>query len=556
MNRNRSVTITSLLALAILGGGVLYFQQREIVPPASAQGSTSAQGPAAAPPVAVQTTRSGRRNVARLISLPGDATPWQEATLYAKVPGYLGSITVDKGDRVKAGQVVATIEAPELQADRDQAQHSYQSAQAQAQGSRATTERTAAEVARAQAEEEKAKADALQAAPLIAKAKAQLVQAQSAVRQAELAQQETQASLEESQSQVQKAQADLETARSGEQLATITYDRYRGIYEKNSQLIAKQDVDTAEAGARSAHSKTAAAQSALQSAQSHIKAVQAQVGSAAAKVEQAKAQVLADQEQVGIAQAQAAALEKQAAVVARDLTISRKQQEVAQANQQQTRFQAEAGRSALGKSASIADYARIRAPFNGMVTRRFVDPGAFIQTASASQSAAQIVTVSDLDRIRLYVHVPEVEAHFIRVGTPVKVTTTSMPKSPLMGRVARTSGSLDTKTRTLLAEVDLPNHDGQILPGTYAMTKVVLETHNNVIGVPSPAVGSDKSGKFVFVVENGKAKRVVVTTGFDDGAYTEIQTGLQGGEEIIVTGRDNLTPNAAVQATPWSPPAK
>ncbi|MCW3099862.1 MAG: putative Membrane-fusion protein of multidrug efflux transporter [Chthonomonadaceae bacterium] len=549
MRTKLPIAIITIVAGAAVGG-MLLLRQQEALPSASAQGQ-------ATPPLAVQTTHAQMRSVSRLIALPGDVRPWAETTLFAKVPGYLGTISVDRGDHVKAGQILATIQAPELQADRDQAQQNYRSALASVQGSRATEQSAEAQVQRARTAAEKAQADYQQAPAGVARAKAQLLQTQSAVRQAEAQRQQAQANLEASQSQVEKAQADLDSARADQRLAEITYTRYQGIYDKNPMLIAKQDVDTTETHAAAARGKAGAAQSALQSAQAGVKAAQAQVSTASAQIEQAQAQVTAAQEQVSIAQAQQAGWQKQVAVAAQDVTVSGKQRAVTQAKVEEVQYQAGAGRSAVGRTAAIAGYAKIRAPFAGTITKRFVDRGAFIQTASASQNAAAIVTVADLDTLRLFVNVPETEARFIRVGTPVKITLTGLPDTAaISGRVARTEGSLDPKTRSLPAEVDLPNHNGQILPGAYAMVKTVLETHPHVVSIPSLAVGSDKSGKFVFVVENGKARRVVITTGFDDGAYTEITDGLKGQEEVVVTGRDALTPNAPVRTTPWSPPTK
>jgi len=190
-----------------------------------------------------------------------------------------------------------------------------------------------------------------------------------------------------------------------------------------------------------------------------------------------------------------------------------------------------------------------------VITKRFVDRGAFIQTASASQNAAPIATVANLDEVRLYLNVPETQAQYVRIGAPVSITTTAAPDTAIKGRVTRTAASLDAKSRTMLAEVDLPNPDGKILAGTYATGRVVMETHRGVVSIPSDAVGVEKTGKFVFVVQNGKAKRVPVVTGFNDGAYTEITDGLHGGEEVVVTGRDAVTPNAPLNTTQWSPSA-
>ena len=519
-------------------------------------GVSPAQAQQPAAPVAVQTTSPAIRNVSRLISLPGDVHPWEETTLYAKVPGYLAKITVDKGDHVTAGQIIATIEAPELAADRDQAQQAYQSAVAAAQGSRATNERTGAERRRSQFAAGKAKSDFAQMPPTVARARALLMQAQSAVQQAQEQKSQAAAGLEESRSQVEKANADLEAVKSDQRLADVTYARYQGIYDKNPMLIARQDVDVAESRAMAARSKTSAAQVAIDVSRHHVQSTTAQVNAAQSQIDQTKAQVAAAREQVNVALAQQNSAAKQVDVAAEDVAVAGKQQAVAQAKAREAAFQANAGRSALGRSVSVADYTRIRAPFSGVVTKRFVDRGAFIQTASASQNAAPIATVANLDRVRLYLTVPEAQARFVQNGAEVTITTIGLLEQPRKGRVCRTSVSLDPKTRTLLAEVDLPNQDGKILAGAYATAKIVMETHPGVVGVPTLAVGVEKSGKFVFIVVDGKAKRVPVTTGFDDGAYTEIVEGLHGGEQIVVTGRDTLTPNARVTITPWVAPTK
>ena len=98
----------------------------------------------------------------------------------------------------------------------------------------------------------------------------------------------------------------------------------------------------------------------------------------------------------------------------------------------------------------------------------------------------------------------------------------SLPGQTLRATVRRTAGSLDPKTRTLLAEVEIPNRDHSLLPGSYVAAKVTLEVHKGVTSLPSAAVGSDKSGKFLFLVAGGKAKRIPVTTGFDNGTFAEI----------------------------------
>src|SRR5262249_30684638 len=124
-------------------------------------GTASAQTTAA--PVPVQTTRATVRDVARVISLPGDILAMDEATLYAEVPGTLERIFVDRGDRVLAGQLLAVIRAPELEADHSQARQSYLSAQESAQVSQAADRKTEEEGRRARTTAEKVQADYAQA---------------------------------------------------------------------------------------------------------------------------------------------------------------------------------------------------------------------------------------------------------------------------------------------------------------------------------------------------------------------------------------------------------
>lgn len=550
MERKRIVMLILCVSAVTVGGVTLLLRDK------NAPLGTPAQAQSPAPAFAVQTTTPERRAVSRLLALPGDLRPMEEATLYAKVPGYLGSLRVDKGDRVKAGQILATIQSPELDADRTQAQQSYQSEVASAQGSRASQSRAAVESPRARIGLEKSEADRAQAAAAAEKARLQHSQLRSAVEQAQLAKTQAEEALGESQAQVEKAQADLEAAKAEQNLAALTFERYDSIYRKDRKLIARQDVDVAESKAKAARSRTTAAQSQLEVTLRRQKVADAVVKAAQTQIDQTNFQAAAAQEGVKMAEAQLHGLEKQVEMARKDIALSQRQQEIAGAKTRETKALAEAGKSAAGKFSALADYAQIRAPFDGIITKRFVDPGAFIQTAASSQNAAAIVTVANLNRLRLDVNVPEGEARFVRVGTPVAITLAGLPDTILKGTVARTSASLDPKTRTLLAEIELPNPDGKLLPGAYAMAKVALETHPNVISIPSAAVGSEKSGKFVFIVENGKAKRVGVTVGFDDGAVTEIADGLHGGETVIVTGRDNLTPGASVTTTSWTPAAK
>ena len=540
-----SVLTRALAALAITAG--CKSQQ---------SGGVAVQAQSSPPSIAVQTTRPERRDVSRLISVPADVVPIKETTLYSKVPGYLDQILVDKGDRVSAGQLLAVIRAPELEAERLQAEQAYRSAVESSNVSLATGRRTAEEQRKSRATEQKVRADYIQAPASVSKARAQLAQANSALGRAREGKAVADAMVDDSRAQLEKAAADLQAAESDQRLADITYERYSGIYAKDNKLIARQQVDEAEAKANAARSKAQAARSQLESARVRIRSAQASARGAQEQIVESQAGVEAAKEQVAISEAQMQSSAKQVEMANRDVEISRKQQDIVSAQSRQTRLQADAMRSSSRKFAAMADYARLRAPFAGIVIKRQVDPGAFIQTASSSQNAQPILNVANIDRLRVYVHVPESESRYVRPGTPVKLSVLSMPDETIKATVTRISSSLDARSPTMHAEVDLSNRDQRLLPGLYAIAKIALENHPKVIAIPKEGVGVEKTGKFVFVVDNVKAKRVPITTGFDDGAWVEITDGLKGDEEVVVTGRDNLTPNSAVSTTQWVPKKK
>ena len=114
------------------------------------------------------------------------------------------------------------------------------------------------------------------------------------------------------------------------------------------------------------------------------------------------------------------------------------------------------------------DYLTVRAPFSGTITARFVDPGALVQGATSGQTTAlPVVTISDTDRLRVYVYPDQKTASLIKVGDRAEIWDTTRPDVKLTATVTRTSGELDLKTRTLLVEIDCGNRDGLILAGSF-----------------------------------------------------------------------------------------
>jgi RND family efflux transporter MFP subunit len=205
----------------------------------------------------------------------------------------------------------------------------------------------------------------------------------------------------------------------------------------------------------------------------------------------------------------------------------------------------------LERTETLLKYSHLVAPFSGVVTMRFVDPGAFIPSAtsgSAAQTAA-VVTLMDFDTVRVQVAVPEVEAAFVRTGEPVRVTTESLPGKTFAGMVSRQSFALDEATRSVLVEADLPNADLALRPGMYATIKIGVEKHADALLIPAAALVTEKSGASVLVASNGKAKKTPIKAGFSDGLKVEVLSGLAGNEAVILAGKTPPADGAAITVT-------
>ena len=202
----------------------------------------------------------------------------------------------------------------------------------------------------------------------------------------------------------------------------------------------------------------------------------------------------------------------------------------------------------LERTQTLLRYAKITAPFSGIVTARFVDPGAFIPSAtsgSAAQTAA-ILTLADFNTVRAQVALPEAEASLAQVGQPVKLTVEALSGKTFEAQISRLSYALDDATKTMLVEADLPNPDLALRPGMYATVKVGVEKHPDALLIPVDALVMEKANAFAFVADGGKAKKTAIKIGFNDGAKVEVLSGLTGTEAVILMGKMTLTDGTAV----------
>jgi membrane fusion protein (multidrug efflux system) len=194
------------------------------------------------------------------------------------------------------------------------------------------------------------------------------------------------------------------------------------------------------------------------------------------------------------------------------------------------------------RAETLLQFTKITAPFSGIVTRRMVDPGAFIPAATASSTPqnSAILTLMDFNRVRVQVAVTEVESSRIAKNQPVSVTVEGLPQ-PVEGQITRFSYALDEATRTMLAEIELLNRDLQLRPGMYATVKIGIQRKEDALLVPLEALLMEKSNASLFTVEANKAKKIPVKIGFIDGSRVEILDGLAANQPVILPGKRTLT---------------
>ncbi len=181
------------------------------------------------------------------------------------------------------------------------------------------------------------------------------------------------------------------------------------------------------------------------------------------------------------------------------------------------------------------EYLTVRAPFSGTITARFVDPGALVQAATGAQTTAlPIVTLSETDRLRVYVYPDQKTASLVRVGDHAEISDTARPDVKLTATVTRTSGELDLKTRTLLVEVDCDNRGGSILAGSFVQVTLHLRMPPQV-EIPAKALIIRGKNTYVGVItpENKLSLRPVEIYE-SDGTTVRLASGVQEGEKVAL----------------------
>ncbi|HTT43108.1 MAG TPA: efflux RND transporter periplasmic adaptor subunit [Steroidobacteraceae bacterium] len=369
----------SAVACLLVGGALLVHERHA----AAAVGRTSALRPSLVAAIRVQ-----RMDLYREITIPAEFRAYNEVDVHAKVSGYISELKVDIGDRVKAGQLLAVLEVPELHDELDRA---------------------------------------------------------SAVRR--------------------RAAADYKDAH-------LSYTRLLDVNREHPNLIAQQDLDTAEA---------------------------------------------------------------------RDAT---------------TEGALVAARADVDRYQTLVDYTRITAPFSGVVTKRYADPGTLIQagTTSATQ-ATPLVRISEITLLRLDFPVSVDYVHGIHVGAVVHVRVDSLGDRVITGTIARFTDRVDDSTRTMTVEMEVPNRSLELVPGMYAHVTLKVDERSHVLAIPIEAVPANGSSILV-INPAGRLEARSIKLGLETPTQYEVVSGLQDGELIMLGSSDRFAAGQAVEPRVAEPLAR
>jgi len=227
-------------------------------------------------------------------------------------------------------------------------------------------------------------------------------------------------------------------------------------------------------------------------------------------------------------------------------SVSQQETDQAVSNLSAVKAAAESSAANMRRLEQLQSFEKIYAPFDGIITARNTDIGALID-AGASTQPRELFHIAAIQKLRLYVSVPEVYSRAARSGAPATLTLDEFPGQTFHGILVRNANSIDIASRTLLVEVDVDNPTGQLLPGAYVFVHLKLPDETHSVSIPSNTLIFRKEGLQIGLVRNGKAELVPVKISRDYGNSVEIVSGLQPTDAVIVDPSDSLVAGMPVR---------
>ncbi len=204
------------------------------------------------------------------------------------------------------------------------------------------------------------------------------------------------------------------------------------------------------------------------------------------------------------------------------------------------KFDMEALEAAFNLARLELDYTQIRAPIDGVIAQRFVKLGNTISEGEA------LFQVTSLDPLVAYLHVPEREYRNIDPGQPVGIEIDALPAEMIIAAVSRVSPVVDPQTGTFKITVEIVDETRRIKPGMFGRIGVIYDVHENALQIPRSAIIEDQATTSVFIVEDGRAVRRTVQTGYGNRGMVEVVNGLEDDERVVTLGQSSLKQDSRV----------
>jgi RND family efflux transporter MFP subunit len=223
---------------------------------------------------------------------------------------------------------------------------------------------------------------------------------------------------------------------------------------------------------------------------------------------------------------------------------------VSQQEADQAKADADVASAQLHSAEVLKSYETLRAPFNGTITARYADPGALVQNATSSQaSALPVVTVSQIDRLRVDVFVDQHDAAFVARDQDVEITLNDQPDFKLNGHVSRVSGELDARTKMLLTEIDIMNKNPRIVAGSFVKVALRIKSPPYLQAPVEALLLKDDKTYLTTVTPDNRIKLQLVKIVGNDGHLLWIQSGVETGTTVALSVGDTVPDGGKVRPT-------
>ena len=532
---NRS-TVTGLLMIAAMAAAAVYavnnMRRQGAMTPIEAQ-AMEMNTPAPPGTHTVELASVTRGTVESAVQYTGQAVAFTEVDVQPRVQGWITNMAVYQGDRVTRGQLLARL---------DTSQIAPQVAEREAM---VTERERGVDVARSEYRQALQEAD----------------QAHSEVNIRQAALEEARANLDAARREKEDAEAELSAARSMVTDAESMVDAmkadqkyWREELARTRQLLDKGAVSKDEFQKTQSQAETADAK--VRQAQAGVSRAESEVRSAQAKVRKSSAMITAAQKKV-------AQMQAELNVHFAHVRSSRAASEAARKRIAQAEAGVDQARAGVRAVTTTRGYSDIRSPVDGVVTQRIISPGTLVNPGQA------ILRVAQIEPIRLQANVPTADLERIEVGTQVQIGEKDAARPPVIARVTSVMPAVDASARTGIVEAVVANRDLRFRPGQYISMAISTGRSARSLRIPNRAVmwrsvssggeEATESTPYVWIAESAgqgvlTARQLEIKTGMRGREFTEVASGLEEGQSVIVSGAESLRNGETVAAV--NPPAQ